>query len=123
MTLDSFTKAYIEAALWSSNDESTPQGGEPLDANYGITDIAPATRETIIADCKRFQEQNAALLIDANCFYKRCATLEYAGHDFWRMCLPSGIRNSSCTHSSQQKYFPRRLISGVPMSTIHVPAN
>ena len=43
--LDAFTLAYIEAALWSSNDDSTPQGGEPLDANYGIKDIDPDTLE------------------------------------------------------------------------------
>src|SRR5437588_9426161 len=28
MTLDRFTASYIEAALWSSMDESTPEGGE-----------------------------------------------------------------------------------------------
>jgi hypothetical protein len=39
MTLDKFTTAYIEAALWSSMDESTPAGGQPMDANYTITDI------------------------------------------------------------------------------------
>ena len=32
MTLDRFTASYIEAALWSSMDESTPAGGEPMDA-------------------------------------------------------------------------------------------
>ena len=33
MTLYSFTAAYIEAALWASMNESTPEGGEPIDAN------------------------------------------------------------------------------------------
>lgn len=28
-SLDSFTRAYIETALWSSNDESDESGGEP----------------------------------------------------------------------------------------------
>jgi len=58
--LDDFTLAYIEAALWSSNDDSTPQGGEPLDANYGIDDIDPDTLAEMIEDCQRFQEENAA---------------------------------------------------------------
>lgn len=31
MKHDAFTSAYIECALWSTNDESTPQGGEPLE--------------------------------------------------------------------------------------------
>ena len=50
--LDEFTLAYVEAALWSSNDDSTPQGGEPLDANYGIDDIDPDTLAAMIEDCR-----------------------------------------------------------------------
>ena len=38
--LDAFTNAYIETMLWSTNDESDEKGGEPLDTNYGPTDIA-----------------------------------------------------------------------------------
>ena len=83
MTLDAFTWAYIDAALWSTNDESTPDGGVPLDTHYGVNDIAPATLESMVADCATFQADNAALLIDKNCHYKRCPMLEYAGHDFW----------------------------------------
>ena len=80
--LDDFTLAYIEAALWSSNDDSTPQGGEPLDANYGFDDIAPDTLEEMAADCKRFQEENAADIAagpDAPDYSRH----ERAGHDFW----------------------------------------
>ena len=54
--LDDFTRAYIEAALWSSNDDATPSGGEPLDGNYGIEDIDPDTLAkwpTIAAASKR----------------------------------------------------------------------
>lgn len=91
MNLDAFTCAYIEAALWSTNDESTPQGGEPLDQNFGVKDIAPATLETIIADCANFQAENASLLIDDNCFYKRCPMIEYAGHDFWLTRAHHGV--------------------------------
>jgi hypothetical protein len=58
--MDKFTLAYIEAALWASNDESDEKGGEPLDANYGISDIGPGTLAEMIDDCKRFQEENAA---------------------------------------------------------------
>jgi hypothetical protein len=34
---------YIAAALWSTNDESTPSGGYPLDQNYSASDIHPST--------------------------------------------------------------------------------
>jgi hypothetical protein len=53
--MDKFTTAYIAAALWSSNDESTPQGGEPLDTKFTAADIAPETLETMKADCAHFQ--------------------------------------------------------------------
>lgn len=73
-TVDSFTAAYIEAALWSSNDESTPQGGQPLDANYTAADIAPETLALMTHDCEAFQRAHAAdIALD----------LERAGHDFW----------------------------------------
>lgn len=58
--MDKFTRAYIETALWASNDESTPQGGEPLDRNYTPEDIAPETLAAMQADCARFQAENAA---------------------------------------------------------------
>lgn len=72
--MDPFTIAYIEAALWSSNDESDEQGGEPLDANYGVDDIAPKTLARILNDCEAFQQDHADDIGSG---------LERAGHDFW----------------------------------------
>jgi len=74
-TLDPFTRGYLEAALFSSNDESDESGGEPLDKNYSIADFAPEAIKKAIADCARFQEQNAADLEDFD--------EEEAGADFW----------------------------------------
>ena len=73
--MNAFVEAYIEAALWSTNDESTPEGGEPLDKNYGIGDISPETINAMTADCLVFQEQNSDDL-------EKC-TDEQGGHDFW----------------------------------------
>ena len=39
--LEQFLESYLTTALWSSNDESRPDGGDPLDSNYSIEDIAP----------------------------------------------------------------------------------
>lgn len=72
--LDTFTRAYIKAALWSSTDESTPSGGEPLDKNYGPEDIESKTLAKMIVDCAKFQRQNADD-IDGDA--------SAAGHDFW----------------------------------------
>jgi hypothetical protein len=77
--LDKFTLAYIEAALWSTNDESTPRGGEPLDANYSIDDIAPVTLATMVADCKEFQRVCGVPSYNNPLW----SNAELAGHDFW----------------------------------------
>lgn len=85
--LDTFTRAFFECALWSSTDESREDGGDPLDANYGVGDIDPACLAALAAECAVFQEQNAADL--AECWGKRgpygrvdCDDAQ-AGHDFW----------------------------------------
>ena len=72
--MDPFTTAYIESALWSSTDESDEQSGSPLDANYGLDDIAPETLASILNDCKAFQRNHADDI---------GGELERAGHDFW----------------------------------------
>lgn len=79
---DEFTLAYIECALWSTNDESNEAGGDPLEDNYGPEDIAGETLETMLADCKRFQEENADDIDDGpdDGDYN---SWERAGHDFW----------------------------------------
>ncbi len=74
MKLDTFTQAYIETALWSSTDNADETGGAPLDANYGIADLAPATLESMKADCADFQESFGEFIAD---------DLARAGHDFW----------------------------------------
>ena len=75
--LDSFTRSYIETALWSSMDNANDQGGEPLDANYGPDDIDPETMAQMITDCTSFQDRNAGLLSDSGLADKR------AGFYFW----------------------------------------
>lgn len=76
-SLDSFTRAYIEAMLWSSNDESTPSGGEPLDSNYDINDLTPKCLDKCIEDCNKFQKENAELLSNNGCDDSK------NGHNFW----------------------------------------
>lgn len=79
-----FVRQYIETMLWSTNDESTESGGNPLEYNYGIADIAPSAMAKIIDDCSRFYaavesmgiDLDAELLVDGDAD-------EMAGHDFW----------------------------------------
>lgn len=69
--MDTFTRAYITAALWASTDANDA----PMDDNYDVCDLAPETVTAMEADCADFQESNASDL--AGC------DLERAGHDFW----------------------------------------
>lgn len=78
MSLKTFTDAYIEAALWSSNDESNDAGGEPLDRNYGPEDIAPATLAKMEKDCASFYENWYPFWKDESGYDDA-----HAGHDFW----------------------------------------
>ncbi len=80
-TLDTFTRQYVETALWSSNDGSDDQGGEPLDMNYGIEDVSEEALKVAISDCADFQKNNAELLEQAE--EKFGEDDEQAGHDFW----------------------------------------
>jgi hypothetical protein len=78
---DAFTNAYIDAALWSSMDNSNDAGGDPLDENYDVSDIAPTTLVEMQKDAAAFQEHHAKLLAEA---YKHKGYDEArAGHDFW----------------------------------------
>ena len=72
--MDKFLAAYIAAALWSTTDESTPEGGDFLDENYGPEDLAPQTIAAMEADCARFRAENAHDIEGQEA---------QAGHDFW----------------------------------------
>jgi hypothetical protein len=73
---DKFVEAYLETALWSSNDESDESGGEPLDKNYGTADIAEESIAKAIKDCNSFIKANGADLEEAGDDSQN-------GHDFW----------------------------------------
>jgi hypothetical protein len=79
--IDDFTKAYIEAALWSSTDDA----GNPLD--NGKHELAEETRAKMAADCAQFQTEQAEWLAEDYRTAARashgCTVEESAGHDFW----------------------------------------
>lgn len=69
--LDTFTRAYIEAALWSSTDDD----GEPLDGVHTVDDVHPDTLARMVRDCELFREACADDLAT-------CDDVQ-AGHDYW----------------------------------------
>lgn len=76
---ESFFRAYVVCALWSSTDESDEAGGEPFDANYSPDDIAPDALADMRADCAAFIFANRADLA----VYATVLDWSHAGHDFW----------------------------------------
>jgi S-adenosylmethionine/arginine decarboxylase-like enzyme len=76
---DEFTRAYIEAALWSSTDDE----GNPLDNKYGAEDIAPSTLKVMVEDCKKFQQENDQLITGCTRGSGEYSEEAQAGHDFW----------------------------------------
>ena len=71
--MDTFTQAYIEAALWSSLDDND----EPMDKNYGKSDIAEETLARMERDCASFQAKYEEAIREGG------LGDEKAGHDFW----------------------------------------
>jgi hypothetical protein len=90
-SLDAFTRAYLECALWASTDngylgkdhpDNDPRGdatgGNPLDDNFDVEDIAEEAIAQAIKDCDNFRA-----------YVEECGlnfgelTEERAGHDFW----------------------------------------
>jgi hypothetical protein len=90
-------EGYITCALWSSNDESDDSGGQPLDANYTSADIDEDTRAAMVADVKKFAQDNAAVLLSvvghgkydwANAGHDLWLTRNHHGAGFWDGDLP-----------------------------------
>ena len=78
-TMDAFTTAYIEAALWSSTDGDDT----PLDRNHDANDIHPETLTKMIEECRQFQQKYEEFIQDENVVAGRHSCDEQAGHDFW----------------------------------------
>lgn len=85
--VDDVLHGYITAALWSTNDESDESGGEPLDKNYGPSDVDPATVRKMRADIVKFLRENKKA-VNAYTTHRQHSrehgnVWEYLGHDLW----------------------------------------
>ena len=79
--LQDFLGGYLVCALWSSTDNATESGGEPLDDNYDVDDIPPEEKAKAESDCKDFVEANLPALTELT--NKPGYGWSSAGHDFW----------------------------------------
>lgn len=75
---DAFTKAYIEAALWStSNPSDDSDCPVTLDsAGWCLDDIPYPLYLKMVEDCSQFQRDNQELL-------ELAGDTDQNGHDFW----------------------------------------
>lgn len=90
LSMDNFTRAYIECALWSEQEqlEEDARLNHHDDMGLSMEDIAPATLGKMIADCAKFQLENHAALKMAYNLHDSSEhpddyTESQAGHDFW----------------------------------------
>jgi len=71
----------MNAALFSTNDESDEFGGNPLGKNYSWNDFAKVAKDKIIEDCHKFLKLYGHLFTKENC--PNNPPIPLAGHDFW----------------------------------------
>jgi hypothetical protein len=74
--MDDFTLGYLHASVWSLTENEI----------YRIPDIAPATCRRMEADCQRFQQENAQVLMqfrEAVGWNDPAVEYEALGADFW----------------------------------------
>lgn len=72
--------AYVECALWSTTDGSTPTGGSPLDANYGIEDVEKSSLVEQRQDCVAFIKDNYQAILK---LLESGVQMESIMEDFW----------------------------------------
>lgn len=77
--LDAFTRGYIEAAFFTST--GTGDDAESGLEHASFADIAPSALDGIVADCAKWQADNAELL--ALAADRDGYDMERAGNDYW----------------------------------------
>jgi hypothetical protein len=85
VVLQDFLMSYLIAALWSTNDNADPSGGEPLDDNFDVNDIDAKSINGASSECADFIMAN---MDDLKEYAGLMRNEEYngwerAGHDFW----------------------------------------
>lgn len=84
LKVDEFVRGYIEALLWSTNDESDPTGGKPLNQSFTADDLSHEAMDRIESDCRSFLHKVGPYLTVDRYKGAGLTSLEaQAGHDFW----------------------------------------
>ena len=81
MEIDSFTRSYLETALWSSIGDD----GTSLDKNYTIEDLSEECIKKAIEDCNVFRQDNIYIenLKENDVAHDLWLTRNHHGCGFW----------------------------------------
>jgi hypothetical protein len=114
MSLDNFTLAYIEAALWSTSVDSEYAAEHDIASDMGLDragftldDIAPEALASIVEDCKAFRDTAGALLDewnDGQAGHDLWLTRNGHGAGFWDRGLPHGEELSDMARALGESY-------------------
>jgi len=77
LSLDLFTRGYIESALWTEHESLTEDGGREAAYYENLSSAAIARMEQ---DCLVFRTENEG---DLSQYYDHSLGEDQAGHDFW----------------------------------------
>ncbi len=86
--LDEVVCGYIDAALWTTTDD-TVLGGEYLDSEYDRSDLSESAKITVRSLCRRFLEANeddaVAYFVEREAVRHQGEgnSTHYFGHDLW----------------------------------------
>jgi hypothetical protein len=72
--------SYLATVLWSESDESTPQGGEPLDKNYDQDDFDAEGLKKQREQCQQFVDKNKEIIEK---LIENGHEMSTIMHDFW----------------------------------------
>lgn len=82
-----FTRGYVEAAFFSTTDQSREGGADALDAHHSVADLAAQTWDAVVRDCGAFLVANRELVEACAGHHRAGATVDdamsHAGRDFW----------------------------------------
>jgi hypothetical protein len=82
-----FTRGYVAAAFFSTFIGTEDGGGEALQRNFRICDMAMATWSALRRDCEAFLAVNRALIEACGDTHRRASPVDdamsHAGRDFW----------------------------------------
>ena len=88
--ISDFSESYRKAILFTGQDESTEDGGKPLDENYTTDDFTDAADTIIRENCQKFLDSEVWRRYMMAGVHRNWDVWRIAGHRFWMSHSGSG---------------------------------